>query len=61
MKMILVDRCNHCPYYDTELPDVFVEGGQFCNYPGKTKRLCAFNEITPVKPPKWCPLPNKED
>ena len=62
-KMIKIERCNECLYFGTALPDMFTEGGQYCTHIKVVKddfwkRICSFNEVTPVKFPKWCPLEN---
>lgn len=59
MKAIYIDNCENCPYYDTVMPDVFVEGGKYCEHPKfkDGRKLGLFH--TTIQIPKWCPLENK--
>ena len=57
MKLIKISICNKCPYCDDEMPDVFVEGGTYCEHPSldDVKRVGSFSDEK-IKIPKWCPL-----
>ena len=57
MKCIPIKFCDDCPYMDDEMPDVFTEGGTYCNHPD----LDVVNRITKwgaenIKIPRFCLL-----
>jgi hypothetical protein len=58
MKIIKIESCNDCPYFETELPDMFIEGGHFCNHINllDTTKICAFGKEIFIEITEWCPL-----